>query len=105
LIISTVTILAAVEGVGPFEGLDLFPMMTVLQAFNGTVSLTGLLLAAITAERDQAQRTINRAVTQLADALAQPHPDRSLLSSALFRTVKSVSEPETSGGRGDTGGR
>ncbi len=99
LIISTVTILAAVDGAGPFEGLDLLPMMTALQAFNATVSLTGLLLAAITAERDQAHRAINRAVTQLADALAQPHPDRSLLSSALFRTAKPASEPEALGKR------
>ncbi|HEX6077719.1 MAG TPA: MASE1 domain-containing protein [Micromonosporaceae bacterium] len=95
LIISIITILAAVDETGPFEGLDLLPRMTVLQAFNGTVALTGLLLAAITAERDQAHRAINRAVTQLADALAQQHPDQSLLSSALFRTVRQTDDPST----------
>jgi integral membrane sensor domain MASE1 len=99
LIISTVTILAAVDGAGPFRGLDLLPMMTALQAFNGTVALTGLLLAAVTAERDQAHRAINRAVAQLADALAQPHSERSLLSGALFRTVGPAPESETPGER------
>jgi integral membrane sensor domain MASE1 len=97
LIISVITILAAVDEAGPFQGLDLLSRMTALQAFNGTVALTGLLLAAITAERDQAHRAINRAVTQLADALAQERPERSLLSSALFRSVRQ--------GRGDPTGR
>lgn len=88
LIVSTLTILAAVQGTGPFQGLDVVPRMTALQAFNGTVSLTGLVLSALIAERDQAHRTINRAATQLAQALAQVQPEPSLLSGAMFRTIR-----------------
>jgi integral membrane sensor domain MASE1 len=87
LIISIITILAAVDAAGPFQGLDLLSRMTALHAFNGTVALTGLLLAAITAERDQAHRAINRAVIQLADALAQEQKDRSLFRGALLPTA------------------
>lgn len=56
---------------GHFAPGDLLKTMIVLQAFNGTVALTGLILSAITSERDQARRSIERACEQLADTVAR----------------------------------
>jgi integral membrane sensor domain MASE1 len=69
LIVSTVTILAAARGAAPFAGLSLATTMIVLQAFNGSVALTALLHAAITAERDRARQDVEDACAQLAQAV------------------------------------
>ena len=53
LIVSTVAIVAAAQGSGPFAKHDLLLNMVTLQAFNGAAALTALLLAAIIAERNQ----------------------------------------------------
>ncbi|MGH3646202.1 MAG: MASE1 domain-containing protein [Micromonosporaceae bacterium] len=71
LIVSTGAMVAAQRGVDPFQGLDTFATMVTLQTFNSTVALTCLLLAAVIAERDQAYRTIQNAVSQVSAALAQ----------------------------------
>src|SRR5262245_20651260 len=68
LIVSGLTIRAAAVGSGPFAGHDLLVKMTTLQAFNGSAALTGLLLAAITAERNTAFHTLKRAYRRLSDA-------------------------------------
>jgi diguanylate cyclase (GGDEF)-like protein len=68
LIVSGLTIRAAAVGSGPFVGHDLLVKMTTLQAFNGSVALTGLLLAAITTERNTAFGTLERAYRRLSDA-------------------------------------
>jgi integral membrane sensor domain MASE1 len=65
---STVTILAAVHGTGPFAGHDLVTNMVTLQAFNGVTALTGLVLAALITERNQTRAQIERACLQLAEA-------------------------------------
>ena len=44
--------------------------MILLQAFNGSVALTGLILSAITSERNQAREAIERACEQLAETVA-----------------------------------
>ncbi|HLF69779.1 MAG TPA: MASE1 domain-containing protein, partial [Actinomycetota bacterium] len=46
---------AAAMLVGPFEGLVLSRLMLTLNALNGSLALTGYLLAAVTIERLQAQ--------------------------------------------------
>jgi integral membrane sensor domain MASE1 len=83
LIVSVLAVLAATAGQGPFAGLDLLENMITLQAFNGTATLTALLLAAIANERDEAQRSVHRAVTQLSDAVATLEP-YSLLRTSLL---------------------
>lgn len=86
LLVSVTVVLAAAAGQGPFAGPDLLTTMITLQLFNGSVTLTTLLLAAITNERDEAQHSLQRAVSQLSDAVATLEP-YSLLRNGLIRHV------------------
>ncbi len=86
LIVTVTVVLAAADRSGPFTDLDLLPTMVTLQAFNGSATLTALLLAAITSERDAAQRSLQRAAIQLSDAVRALEPYR-LLNRGLFRNV------------------
>ncbi|MEU6423424.1 MASE1 domain-containing protein [Streptomyces spiralis] len=67
LAVSTFAIVSAAERAGPFAGHDLLTDMITLQAFNGSISLTALLLGTVIGERNQAQREIARACGQLAE--------------------------------------
>ena len=49
--------------------------MIVLQAFNGSVALTGLILSAVTSERNQARQAVERACVQLAETVARYQQD------------------------------
>jgi diguanylate cyclase (GGDEF)-like protein len=71
LITSGLTIRAATVGYGPFAGHDLLAKMIILQAFNGSAALTGLLLAVITKERNTAFQGLERAYRQLSDAATE----------------------------------
>ncbi|WP_405595155.1 MASE1 domain-containing protein [Streptomyces sp. NBC_01092] len=75
LITSVVAISAGAAGAGPFSGQDLLAKMVILQAFNGTVALTSLLLSATIAERNQTVRALNEACERLTEALSQLAPD------------------------------
>jgi integral membrane sensor domain MASE1 len=86
LVVSVAVVLAAAEGQGPFAGEDVLPTMIILQLFNGSVALTALLLAAITTERNEAQRSVQRAAAQMADAVRMLEPYR-LLHDGLFQQV------------------
>jgi integral membrane sensor domain MASE1 len=68
-IISVAAVMSAASG--HFVQTDLLTTMIVLQAFNGTVALTGLILSAVTSERNQARQAIERACEQLADTVAR----------------------------------
>ncbi|HKE65679.1 MAG TPA: EAL domain-containing protein [Micromonosporaceae bacterium] len=68
LIASVLAIRAATLDAGPFAGHDLLVKMITLQAFNGSVALTGLLLAVITTERNTAYLSLARAYRRLSDA-------------------------------------
>ncbi|GHB48154.1 membrane protein [Streptomyces viridiviolaceus] len=70
LAVSTFAIIAASRGSAPFSAPDLLTNMIVLQAFNGSSSLTALLVAAAVSERNQSQREITRACGHLADMVA-----------------------------------
>ncbi|MET9342158.1 MASE1 domain-containing protein [Nonomuraea sp. NPDC003804] len=65
LVVSTVAIVAAARGTGPFAHHDLLVDMVTLQAFNGSAALTALLLAVIIAERDQAYQNIEQICARL----------------------------------------
>lgn len=71
LVVSGFAIHAAAVGAGPFAGQDLLVKMITLQAFNGSAALTGLLLAALTTERDMAFRILARAARQLSDVATE----------------------------------
>jgi integral membrane sensor domain MASE1 len=83
LLVSVAVVLAASAGHGPFAGLDTLPMMITLQMFNGAATLTALLLAAITHERNEAQRSVEHAVAKLAGAVQMLEP-YSLLRNGLL---------------------
>ncbi|MFD6277346.1 MASE1 domain-containing protein [Streptomyces sp. NPDC060209] len=69
LAISTLAILASGRMTGPFADHDLLTNMVTLQAFNGTVSLTALLLTAVVSERNRTHEEIQRLCGQLSDAV------------------------------------
>ncbi|MGW0985881.1 MASE1 domain-containing protein [Streptomyces sp. NPDC002486] len=66
LAVSTFAIVAAAQQSGPFAGHDLFTDMITLQAFNGSASLTALMLGAAVSERAETEREITQACRQLA---------------------------------------
>lgn len=65
LLASGVAVWAAVEGTGPFARGSLLDKMFVLQAFNATVALASLVLAALLAERERAHRALERGGIEL----------------------------------------
>ncbi|WP_405389555.1 MASE1 domain-containing protein [Streptomyces sp. NBC_01102] len=67
--ISTLAILAGSRMAGPFAHHDLLTNMVTLQAFNGTVSLTALLVTAVVTERNRTHEEIERLCAQLSDAV------------------------------------
>ncbi|MEV6711807.1 MASE1 domain-containing protein [Lentzea sp. NPDC051208] len=73
VIISVAAVMSAASG--HFTTGDLLTTMIVLQAFNSSVALTGLILSAITSERNEARQAIERACEQLADTVARYQED------------------------------
>jgi PAS domain S-box-containing protein len=65
LLASGVAIWAAVEGTGPFTRGSLLDKMFVLQAFNASIALASLVLAALVAERERDRRALERAGSEL----------------------------------------
>jgi integral membrane sensor domain MASE1 len=91
-VVSTVAIIATVNDSGPFADHDLFTTMVTLQAFNGSTTLTALILAAIIAERNAASEQVERAVTQLTSLLGRL--DRGHNNIELQRSLPTVSETD-----------
>ncbi|MFJ8601612.1 MASE1 domain-containing protein [Streptomyces shenzhenensis] len=75
LALSTSAILAATRRTGPFAGHDLLINMIALQAYNGAVALTALLLSTAIAERNRAHEKIEQACRRLAELAAQTAPE------------------------------
>jgi hypothetical protein len=67
---------AAATGAGGFGQRDLFSNMVILQAFNGCVALTALLLAALMHQRDRARREVEQACARLSELVT--HLDAAL---------------------------
>ncbi|MBO0827365.1 MAG: MASE1 domain-containing protein [Streptosporangiales bacterium] len=93
LIVSVFAVRAAVVADGPFAGLDLTAKMITLQAFNGSVALTTLLLAAITAARNRAQRSLEQAGIEL-DRLMHVLGPATTLSARLRLARSQQPEPD-----------
>ncbi|MFC9247639.1 MASE1 domain-containing protein [Streptomyces sp. NPDC057136] len=77
--VSMLAILAAGRETGPFAHRDLLTNMVTLQAFNGSLSLTALLLAALITERNRTHEEIQRLCVQLANTVTrrdkESHPE------------------------------
>ncbi|GAA2756279.1 integral membrane sensor domain MASE1 [Actinopolymorpha rutila] len=76
LIASALAIHAAVVGYGVFAGKNQSDTMTILQLFNGSIALTGLLLSVAVTERIRMQAELERACGQLGDVIE--HIDRAM---------------------------
>ncbi|MFJ8001234.1 MASE1 domain-containing protein [Streptomyces sp. NPDC096310] len=75
LLVSVVVIWAATDHVGPFTHHDLTETMISIQALNGSVALTGLLLAAIVTEQRNIRRKVEQACMELAEVVGHLAPD------------------------------
>lgn len=93
LVASLVVTFAAEDGSGPFAGADLFAKLITLQAFNASAALTGLLLAALVAERNHTYQEIERACIQLADVMSLR--DRASRHAESWRTPSDKHETRT----------
>ncbi|MFG3259189.1 MASE1 domain-containing protein [Streptomyces sp. NPDC048172] len=67
---------AATDEAGPFAGHSFLEGMVTLQAFNGSVSLTALLLAALVTEQLNIRRSVERACLELTELVEHLSPGR-----------------------------
>ncbi|MDH6121268.1 integral membrane sensor domain MASE1 [Kitasatospora sp. GAS204A] len=74
LVVSVLTIGAAVDHRGPFAHHGVLATMTILQALNGSAALTGLLLSAIITEQQAMYRRIEQACIGLTRVVARLAP-------------------------------
>ncbi|MFD9908786.1 MASE1 domain-containing protein [Streptomyces sp. NPDC059063] len=71
LLVSVLAVPAAAAGTGPFAGHDIPLRMLILQALNGSATLTALTLATVVAERNRSHEQIARVCVQLSELIAQ----------------------------------
>ncbi|MFJ9661379.1 MASE1 domain-containing protein [Streptomyces griseoflavus] len=69
LFASVMATVAATEGIGPFAHLTEVQVMANLQAFNGAMALTSLLLSAVITEQRNTRRSVERACQELVEVL------------------------------------
>ncbi|MFI6335446.1 MASE1 domain-containing protein [Streptomyces sp. NPDC050535] len=69
LFASVLATVAATDGVGPFKDMSDTALMIKLQAFNGSMALTALLLAAVITEQRNTRRSVERACQDLVQVL------------------------------------
>ncbi|MFE0729851.1 MASE1 domain-containing protein [Streptomyces antibioticus] len=69
LFTSVMATLAATDHVGPFARLTRVEVMVKLQAFNGTMALTALLLSAVIMEQRNTRRSVESACQELVEVL------------------------------------
>lgn len=69
LLTSVVATVAATDEVGAFAGLGRVEVMVKLQAFNGAMALTALLLSAVIIEQRNTRRSVERACQELVEVL------------------------------------
>jgi signal transduction histidine kinase/CheY-like chemotaxis protein len=71
IIIAAVDVLETVNGRGQFGGLPPLTSLLAVQAFNGAMSLTGLVLAAIAHQEREGQQRLQQAAEELEDRIEQ----------------------------------
>ncbi|MFJ6125509.1 MASE1 domain-containing protein [Streptomyces griseoviridis] len=69
LFASVMTTIAATDGTGPFVHLSDVEVMIKLQAFNGSMALTALLLSALITEQRNTRRSVELACDELIEVL------------------------------------
>ncbi|WP_079177841.1 MASE1 domain-containing protein [Streptomyces mangrovisoli] len=69
LLISVMATVSATRHIGPFEGLSPVAVMMKLQAFNGAMALTALLLSAVITEQRNTRRSVELACQELVEVL------------------------------------
>lgn len=74
LLISVMAISAATSTEGPFADRSMLEVMIILQALNGSATLTALLLAAIVTEQNAVRHKIEEACSALAEVVDQIAP-------------------------------
>ncbi|MFI9600721.1 MASE1 domain-containing protein [Streptomyces sp. NPDC004069] len=75
LVTCIVVVVRATFRVGLFAHFNLFKEMALLQAFNGSVALTALLLASVVAERNRAYEEIERVCARLSAGIGRGRTD------------------------------
>ncbi|MFF9177316.1 MASE1 domain-containing protein [Streptomyces sp. NPDC014793] len=70
LLTSVLATVAATDAVGAFAGLSRIEVMAKLQAFNGAMALTALLLSAVITEQRNTRRSVEKACKELVEVLA-----------------------------------
>lgn len=81
LLSSVLATVAATDRVGPFARLTRVEVMIKLQAFNGSMALTALLLSAVITEQLNTRRSVEKACQELVEVLehltaGEPPPPR-----------------------------
>lgn len=94
LLVSGVAVWAAVEGTGPFARGSLLDKMFVLQAFNATVALASLVLAALLAERERARRALERAGIELEERVRSRTEELSSANELLAGRERQLAEAQ-----------
>ncbi|WEO99365.1 MASE1 domain-containing protein [Streptomyces sp. FXJ1.172] len=69
LLCSVLATVAATDAVGAFAGLSPVEVMAKLQAFNGSMALTALLLSAVITEQRNTRRSVEQACQELVEVL------------------------------------
>ncbi|MFE0513736.1 MASE1 domain-containing protein [Streptomyces sp. NPDC058964] len=69
LLASVMATIAATDHIGPFRRLSSVEVMMKLQAFNGTMALTALLLSAVITEQRNTRLSVEQACQELAEVL------------------------------------
>ncbi|KOT37255.1 membrane protein [Streptomyces caelestis] len=69
LFASVLATIAATDRTGPFQHLSDVEIMVNLQAFNGAMALTALLLSAVITEQHNTRRSVERACQELVEVL------------------------------------
>ncbi|MFJ8108162.1 MASE1 domain-containing protein [Streptomyces sp. NPDC096132] len=69
LFTSVMATIAATDRIGPFARLSRVEVMIKLQAFNGTMALTALLLSAVIMEQRNTRRSVEHACQELVEVL------------------------------------
>ncbi len=83
LCVCTVTIFAAIRGLGPYGSYELATRMLHVQAYDATVGLTALTLSTIVLQRDRATAEIAdawRQITEMVDLIAPRQSLRSAIT-------------------------
>lgn len=102
LIISAVAINTAAQGYGLFDDRGLYENVMILQVFNGTVVLTGLMLAVVITEWRQAREDIQSTCFRLAEVVERLQ-ESMLPASEAYKDVQKSAKQAAAESRTSTG--